>query len=63
MVKVVAVVMMVIAWVIAAKEALDLEWMPTAVTIALGWLAQFATTTVIPGLALGLVELGITAIG
>lgn len=29
-----------VAWVIAAKEALDLEWGETALTIVIGWVAQ-----------------------
>lgn len=63
MVKVVAVTMMIIAWLVAAREALDLGWLQTGVAIMLGWLAQFVITTVIAGLALGLFELGATAIG
>ena len=60
---IVDVTMMIIAWFIAAKEALDLGWMQTTVTVVLGWLAQFVITTVITGLVLGLFELAVTAIG
>jgi len=28
-----------IAWFIAVKEALDLDWLPTIVTVVLGWIA------------------------
>ena len=62
-VQILAMIVMIVAWFIAAKEALDLEWAPTIVTVILGWLAQFVITTVIAGLALGLFELGVTAIG
>jgi hypothetical protein len=62
-VQTIAAILMIIAWLIAAKEALDLEWVQTIVTVILGWLAQFVLTTVITGLVLGLFELGVTAIG
>ena len=62
-VQIIAMLLMILAWFIAAKEALDLEWVQTIVTVILGWLAQFVITTVIAGLALGLFELGVTAIG
>ena len=57
-VQIITIILMIIAWFIAAKEALDLEWVQTIVTVILGWLAQFVITTVIAGLALGLFELG-----
>ena len=57
-VQIIAMILMIIAWFIAAKEALDLEWVQTIVTVILGWLAQFVITTFITGLALGLLELG-----
>ncbi len=62
-VQIITIILMIIAWFIAAKEALDLEWGQTIVTVILGWLAQFVITTVIAGLALGLFELGAGAIG
>jgi hypothetical protein len=61
-VQILAMIVMIVAWLIAAKEALDLEWAPTIITVILGWLAQFVITVVITGLALGLFELGVTAI-
>ncbi|MGD8794802.1 MAG: hypothetical protein PVF47_19795 [Anaerolineae bacterium] len=63
MVKIFAITMMVVAWVVAAKEALDLGWLQTGVTIILGWLAQFVITTIITGLVLGLLGLGVAALG
>ena len=61
-VQILAMIVMIVAWFIAAKEALDLEWAPTIITVILGWLAQFVITVAITGLALGLFELGVTAI-
>ncbi|MBW8010161.1 MAG: hypothetical protein FVQ83_02810 [Chloroflexi bacterium] len=48
------------AWVVAAKEALDLEWVQTIVTIVIGWLV-IAVFTVITGIVLGII--GLTAAG
>ena len=61
-IQVIAGILMIIAWFLAAKEALDLEWVQTIVTVILGWLAQFVITTVITGLLLGLFELGAAAV-
>jgi len=47
----------IVSWLIAAKEALDLDWPKTVLTVLLGWLAQFVITTAAGGLALGLLEL------
>jgi hypothetical protein len=62
-VQIIAGILLIIAWFVAAKEALDLEWVQTVVTVILGWLAQFVITTVITGLVLGLFELSATAMG
>jgi hypothetical protein len=35
-----------IAWFIAAKEALDLEWVQTIITVILGWLAILVITLI-----------------
>ena len=32
-------ILTVIAWFIAVKEALDLDWVPTIVTVVIGWIA------------------------
>ncbi|MEA3441758.1 MAG: hypothetical protein U9R58_15895 [Chloroflexota bacterium] len=47
-----------VAWFIAAKEALDLEWLQTIVTVFLGWIAWFIIM-LITNAILGLI--GITA--
>ena len=52
--QVAAVAMMVVAWFVAAREALDLGWMQTVVTVILGGLAQVAITVVTARLVLGL---------
>jgi hypothetical protein len=40
----VAWILALIAWLIAAKEALDLEWVPTIVTVIIGWIVLAAIT-------------------
>jgi hypothetical protein len=62
-VQILALLLMLIAWLMAAKEALDLDWVPTLVTVILGGLAQFVITTFLTGLLLGLLELGGAAMG
>jgi hypothetical protein len=61
-IQIIAGILLIVAWFIAAREALDLEWLPTVVTIALGWLAQFIITTFITGLVLGLLGLAHAAL-
>ncbi|HSR32144.1 MAG TPA: YIP1 family protein [Anaerolineae bacterium] len=62
-VMIIAVILMIVAWFIAAKEALDLEWLQTIVTVFLGWLALVVITLVIGGMVLGLLGLGAAAVG
>ena len=57
----IAFILMVIAWFVAAKEALDLEWLQTIVTVFLGWLALMAIMLV-AGLVLGALGLGVAGI-
>lgn len=57
-----AAILMAIAWFVATKEALDLEWVQTIVTVILGWLAVLAIT-VVAGVVLGLLGLGAAAFG
>lgn len=59
----IAWILMMIAWFIAAKEALDLEWLQTIVTVFLGWLALVVVSIVIGGLVLGGLGLGAVALG
>jgi len=49
--------LLVVAWFVAAKEALDLDWMQTIVTVSLGWIALFVIM-LISGLVLGMLGLG-----
>jgi hypothetical protein len=51
-----------VAWFIAAKEALDLEWLQTIVTVFLGWVALIIITA-LAGIILGIFGLGAAAIG
>jgi len=52
-----------IAWLVAAKEALDLEWVQTIVTVFLGWVVMAIITIVVGGFVLGLLGLGAAAVG
>jgi hypothetical protein len=63
MIEVLAVVMLIISWLVAAKEALDLGWLQTGVTVLLGWIAQFLITTFITAFVLGLLGLVADALG
>ena len=49
-----------IAWFIAVKEALDLDWVPTIVTVFLGWIA-LVVVNLLAGLVLG--AIGIAGAG
>jgi hypothetical protein len=51
-----------ISWFVATKEALDLEWVQTVVTVILGWLA-LVVVILIGGLVLGMLGLGVAAVG
>ena len=49
-----------IAWFVAAKEALDLDWAQTIITVIIGWIVLIVMS-IIAGLVLGV--LGVTARG
>ena len=51
-----------VAWFIAAKEALDLEWGQTIITVILGWIALFIIMS-ISGVVLGIMGFGAAAVG
>ena len=59
---IVAAIAMAVAWFIAAKEALDLEWGQTIVTVILGWIALMVIMA-ISGVVLGIMGLGAAAVG
>ena len=46
------------SWLIAVKEALDLEWGQTIITVVIGWIVQFVIS-IAAGVVLGL--MGLTA--
>ena len=50
---VITAILMIVAWIIAAKEALDLDWVQTIVTVVLGWIALFVITA-LAGIILGM---------
>ena len=57
---VIAAILLVISWFIAAKEALDLDWVQTVITVVVGWVALMIVMA-IAGSILGL--LGVAAAG
>jgi hypothetical protein len=59
---IVAAIVGFIAWLVAAKEALDLEWGQTILTVIIGWIVLFAVSLVF-GLILGALGLGAAALG
>jgi len=61
-VMVIAAILMVVAWFIAAKEALDLDWVQTIITVILGWVALMVVLF-FSGLVLGLLGFGAAALG
>ncbi len=58
-----AAILGLIAWLVAAKEALDLEWVQTIVTVILGWIAMAIIYMVVGGFVLGVLGLGAAAVG
>jgi hypothetical protein len=61
-VRIVTWVALVVSWFIAVKEALDLDWVPTVVTVVLGWIVIFVVqiiTSAILG-AMGIAAAAIT---
>ncbi|MGD8795019.1 MAG: hypothetical protein PVF47_20895 [Anaerolineae bacterium] len=62
-VQIIAAILMLAAWLIAAQEALDLKWVQAIVAVALGWLAYFVITAITGGLALALFQLALTLLG
>ena len=61
-VSILAVIALIAAWLIAAKEALDLEWLQTIITVFLGWIVLIVITA-IAGAIIGLLGWGAAAIG
>jgi len=59
---VLAVIALIVAWFIAAKEALDLEWLQTIVTVLLGWIA-LVVIVMIGGAILAMLGWGAGQIG
>ncbi len=60
--RLVAWILGLIAWFVAAKEALDLEWVQTIVTVILGWIA-LVVIMVVGGIIIGVLGLGAAAVG
>ena len=62
-VTILAAILGLIAWLVAAKEALDLEWVQTIVTVFLGWVVMAIITMVVAGTVLTALGLGAAAVG
>ena len=58
----VAALLGLVAWFLATKEALDLEWLQTIVTVIIGWLVV-AAIMVAGGIVLGLLGFGAAGLG
>lgn len=58
---IVAFILGLVAWFVAAKEALDLEWVQTIVTVILGWLVMLVIA-IITGLILSALGIGAYAV-
>jgi len=56
----VAAIAGLVSWLFAAKEALDLDWGPTIITLIIGWVISFAVTA-IAGLIVGALGFGAAA--
>jgi hypothetical protein len=61
-VMIIALILTVVAWFIAAKEALDLQWVEVIVTVIVGWIA-LVIITLVGGAILGVLGLGAAAVG
>jgi len=61
-VMIIAAIATAVAWFVAAKEALDLEWGQTIITVILGWIALFIIMA-ISGVVLGVMGFGAAAVG
>jgi hypothetical protein len=46
-----------VSWLFAVKEALDLDWVPTIITLVIGWVIGFVVTA-IAGLIIGILGVG-----
>jgi len=60
--RILAWVLGLLAWFVATKEALDLEWGETVVTVIVGWIAMFMIMAVV-GVILGVLGLGAAVAG
>lgn len=57
-VQIAAVILGLIAWFIAAKEALDLDWIQTFITVIVGWVVMSLITIFVGGAIIGALGLG-----
>jgi hypothetical protein len=60
---IVAAIAGLVSWLFAAKEALDLDWGPTIITVIIGVVANVIITMVLAGVILGVLGIGAAAAG
>jgi hypothetical protein len=56
-------ILTVIAWFIAVKEALDLDWVPTIVTVVIGWIVLIVVNLLAGALMLAIGLTGASLFG
>jgi hypothetical protein len=59
----IAAVLALIAMLVAAKEALDLEWVPTIVTVVIGWIVMVVISIVVGGFVGTMLGIGSAVLG
>lgn len=58
-IQIIAVILGFAAWLIAAKEALDLDWLQTIVTLVIGWLINMVIVLLLAGIVGGIVAVAL----
>ena len=58
---IIAVILGIVAWFVAVKEALDLDWVGTIITVVVGWIVLFLVSAV-AGAILGVLGLGVSGL-
>ena len=60
---IIAAIAGLVSWLFAAKEALDLDWGPTVITVVIGVVANIIITMVLSGVILTILGVGAAAAG
>ena len=62
-ISIIAAIAGLVSWLFAAKEALDLDWGPTVITVVIGVVANIIITMVLSGVILTILGVGAAAAG